>query len=370
MKTCPNVPETSKKGTEAYNASDKNSEKHKNYSWSEIAKELHARCCKTYTDNIKMQSSHCEVCAKLIFQAKRQTCTTNNVTAALDLKKDSILCSKCKNQCDMNKIPMHSKNNELFCGEIPKQLLNLTLVEKRMIALIQVFLTLLVLPGGQLAEKGLSICIPVDINNQLSHLPPIQETTNTIGIAFSSSSDAYKQTPLPVNLPNIYAAIQWLKENNHLYSDVTVDKSYSENDMAENDSRTFDEKSTDLSNIPFYSLISENVYQPNLAVKDMYETNMGIPQNGNRPVNIIDVECGEEKTFPWLFPYGTGGIGTKRNTQLTDLQYYNCRLYHKDNRWRKDIPYLMFSVNHFEQRKLWQQVSICLRSQFLFKKRW
>ena len=68
----------------------------------------------------------------------------------------------------------------------------------------------------------------------------------------------------------------------------------------------------------------------------------------------MEAEGGEEKCFPWLFPFGIGGINAERGTNLSHLQYYIHRLYNKDNRWRKDIPYLMFSTNHFEQRRLMQ----------------
>lgn len=37
------------------------------------------------------------------------------------------------------------------------------------------------------------------------------------------------------------------------------------------------------------------------------------------------------------------------------------RLYNKDNRWRQDIPYLKFSVNHMEQNSLASQIEIQMR---------
>ena len=94
-----------------------------------------------------------------------------------------------------------------------------------MIALIQIFLILLVLPGGQLAQKGLFIYIPVDLNRQLSHLPPQCPEVGIVAISLSSSTGEYKEKPLPVNLKKIYNALAWLKENNHLYKNVTINQS-------------------------------------------------------------------------------------------------------------------------------------------------
>ena len=42
--------------------------------------------------------------------------------------------------------------------------------EKRMIAQIQSFMTILILPGGQYAEKGLAIHFPLDLDTYYDQL--------------------------------------------------------------------------------------------------------------------------------------------------------------------------------------------------------
>lgn len=54
--------------------------------------------------------------------------------------------------------------NNLDPGIIPDCLKGLWVVEKRLISLVQLFLTLVVLPGGQTAQKGLAIHFPVDLH--------------------------------------------------------------------------------------------------------------------------------------------------------------------------------------------------------------
>lgn len=53
--------------------------------------------------------------------------------------------------------PFNSILNALDPGNIPFYLKNLTYMEKRLLCKIRVFMTVVILPGGQLAEKGLAI---------------------------------------------------------------------------------------------------------------------------------------------------------------------------------------------------------------------
>lgn len=46
-----------------------------------------------------------------------------------------------------------TEGNCLKTFEIPSELRTLSLIEKRLIALIQIFMTVIILPGGQMAEK-------------------------------------------------------------------------------------------------------------------------------------------------------------------------------------------------------------------------
>ena len=93
------------------------------------------------------------------------------------MKNTDHLCRKCYSKLKSNFIPntAYSYNN-LDPGPIPPELQILWVIEKRLMAIIQIFLTLLALPGDQLAEKGRAIHIPV----QTQSLPCQPEDNNIV----------------------------------------------------------------------------------------------------------------------------------------------------------------------------------------------
>lgn len=57
------------------------------------------------------------------------------------------------------------EGNALIVYDTPDELIDLSTLEKLLIALVQIFMTLVVLPGGQYAEKGLVLNLPSDVQN-------------------------------------------------------------------------------------------------------------------------------------------------------------------------------------------------------------
>ena len=91
----------------------------------------------------------------------------NDASEALHLDIDSITCASCYAKCKKNSIPPQAYlYNALDPGEIPQELQGLWVIEKRLVSLIQVFLTIVLLPGSQLSQHGLAINLPVDLDTQ------------------------------------------------------------------------------------------------------------------------------------------------------------------------------------------------------------
>lgn len=107
------------------------------------------------------------------------------------------------------------------------------------------------------------------------------------------------------------------------------------------------------------TVLSEN--QANLESANISACTL--PVALGRPVNLKDFPCGEEKAFPWLFPYGRNGISTDRPCALSILKYFQTRLYNVDPRWRTDIPYIMSALNQHEWTVLTSLVSTYMRTQ-------
>lgn len=88
-----------------------------------------------------------------------------------------------------------------------------------------------------------------------------------------------------------------------------------------------------------------------------------IDLNAEKPEELHTLDHSEEKkpTFPRLFPRGINGYNTDRTRRLTLGQYYKFRFCNRDFRWRKDITYLINTVNLYEKQYLSQLISMYTR---------
>ena len=105
-------------------------------------------------------------------------------------------------------------------GQISTALQNLFVVERRLLSLIPAFLTLIVLPGGQFAQHGIAVNIPINMNEQLAMLPTSSVSNSPVLIIFDRPNK--EPVTLPVRLPLLLRAIMWIMENNHLYADLDI----------------------------------------------------------------------------------------------------------------------------------------------------
>ena len=79
------------------------------------------------------------------------------------------------------------------------------------------------------------------------------------------------------------------------------------------------------------------------------------------PISIYTCTNAEQMAFPWLYPDGTNGYKTSRDPPITTLDYFQSRHLSSDARWASHIPYLFWSVNVLEQRRLNENISVAIR---------
>ena len=65
--------------------------------------------------------------------------------------------------------------------------------------------------------------------------------------------------------------------------------------------------------------------------------------------------------FPWLYPDGTNGYKTSRDPSITTLDYFQSCHLSSDTRWASHIPYLFWSCNVLEQRRLNENISVAIQ---------
>ena len=113
-------------------------------------------------------------------------------------------------------------------------------------------------------------------------------------------------------------------------------------------------------------MVNQNYVEPDIPIEQLLAQQNSAPQlrfphMAAQPVNMFQEENLEEKAFPTLFPRGRYGLDYPRTKPLTDLKYFQSRLFNKDARWCNNIVWIFWALNTFEMRKLQNEISIVSR---------
>ena len=115
------------------------------------------------------------------------------------------LCSRCMVYLKKRKIPPFSSVNNMRVCEVPPELACLNSMEQRLICKVQAFMKLLVLPLGQRALAGQTINFPVNVSEICNALPkPVNSDGIILVQAPQSSASVPNNNPPPTRPLNIY----------------------------------------------------------------------------------------------------------------------------------------------------------------------
>jgi hypothetical protein len=158
----------------------------------------------------------------------------------LDKKKRSMvhcdICMECWSSLTKEKIPKFSVANKVWIGDVPPELQGLTIPEQRLIAVYRHNSCIVKLQSSfhsastaQSALKGNCISFPQDIVNITASLPlELDDLCDCLKIIFVGSHTPDKnqlKRILTVRKKKVSVALQWLKTNNSLYRNVTINQS-------------------------------------------------------------------------------------------------------------------------------------------------
>ncbi|XP_065941874.1 uncharacterized protein [Magallana gigas] len=201
----------------------------------------------------------CCCCNRLLFENQVQRCNPNtyekNTEAALaaevciqkkyfhqcsedclsNCTKSSLwICFTCHRKILRGKIPAEATVNNLFLEDIPKELCDLNCLEKHLIALQIPFMKVMGLPhGGQKNVHGPVVCVPSDMKKVASL--PLKEDENLllrVKLKRKLNYKGYFEYQF-VDPKHVFAALDYLKQNNKWYTNVTIDTNWKENDYDE-----------------------------------------------------------------------------------------------------------------------------------------
>ena len=88
-----------------------------------------------------------------------------------DLAGSVCVCSRCMAFIKKGKVPPFSSINNMNVDAVPPELTHLNTMEQRLIARVQAFMKLIVLPLGQRALAGQTFNFPVNVSEVCNSLP-------------------------------------------------------------------------------------------------------------------------------------------------------------------------------------------------------
>jgi len=291
---------------------------------------------------------------------------------SLTAHTDSVeLCSPCYNKLKVSTIPPQSLLNNMYVAPTPDLLAGLNVAEQRLISPIHAFLKLVVLPYGQSAINGQIINFPYDVNEMLNQP---RSADNFIIIKTKPDSQIIPKE-FTINMDKIQQAVSWLNKNNLVYPDINSLPLNPGPIIIHAEQKT--DKSTEVHvvtadahngldthcNIIESSIIRENPSMPKTNLSDIAIGNNSIPvyqikSNNNNPINTFSGVNLEQLAFPVLFPTGQNGLFTPRKYPLSHIKYFQAILLSADCRWSSHLPYLFWSTNLTEKKKLSDNISI------------
>jgi hypothetical protein len=144
-------------------------------------------------------------------------------------------------------------------------------------------------------------------------------------------------------------------------SDVSAitDDNHEEKDDPLNEYRAPTNETCLQSVIPDYPVLVEQENENDAAMgNEIYNI---APGENKHPVSLMTDKHCEELAFPVLFPKGRFGYTVERKTKLTPVKYFNARLLHYSGKFATNPEYLFFAQFIIEQKKVSDSINIALK---------
>ncbi|KAJ7161109.1 hypothetical protein C8R46DRAFT_859534, partial [Mycena filopes] len=284
------------------------------------------------------------------------------------------ICVDCETLLDNGVVPRTALVRHNWIGAVPAQLQDLTYAEGIMIARVRHNRCVVRVNSGRVRMSANAIMFSQPVLSILNSLPPSKSEMNEI-LAFvfmgsaAPTQEDFDRTPMLVRRKKVLAALEWLNLNHEGYQDLEISRenldTYAERDIPV----VVDFRRTGGDEGESVPAATAGVYQ----VPQEYGTKTGrcsfatikavalqhLMQKGRmlgigrseEPVSMYDNVSAYPGMFPWLFPYGKGGIGhPSHSNKQGDLTRKRSLLMYCDKRFQLDTYFPMIAFNH-EQLK-------------------
>ncbi|KAF5332441.1 hypothetical protein D9758_015134 [Tetrapyrgos nigripes] len=286
------------------------------------------------------------------------------------------LCDSCRKTLTKGKVPETALARGLWLGNVPDELSSLRYFEKVLVSRVRHTNCFVRIATGRKKMKAHVMAFETPIPKVYDILPPPREDVEEV-LAIMWSGPArpnkpeYKMTsPFLVRRNVVKRALEWLVLNHPDYADVilseenlsqyqeesppcTVEYKHAESNKTPEGTSVFDRDEEDGLEgdcaFTVHGLTGERLQK--MTTNQLRAEAWKHFDAGGRALSIGHSDNSESiwnnhqlypKMFPWLFPYGAGGIGL---TALSDKRHKSWLLMYHDKRFQKDpnFPFVAFS---------------------------
>ena len=359
----------------------------------------------------KFEEAGCAVCGQLVEMTKLKKMT--DVKCSLDplvrigvtrLPRNSIedpikeiegpiidenckhICHECVSFLEKKVMPPMALANGLWVGNVPKELSDLTFVERLLVSRIRSNRCIVHVLKGGWKMRANAIMFPSPVPKLCNILPPpIEELDEVIAFMFTGvaqpTAEDMKRTPMLARRKYISAALEWLKINHSDYADVQISQENLKHYPEEGPPVVIDYRSSVVNKhkeatsvfdmededgvhegkCPFvvhgitgenYSTLSKDATRA-LALQHLIkDQNILFVGHGTKPESMFNNSQLFPSMMPWLFPYGLGGFGNSNIIgPLSSMAQKKYLLMYHDKRFQTDpgFPLIAFNQEQIQQ---------------------
>ena len=324
--------------------------------------------------------------------------TVRHLSGPVLASNSQAVCNLCWTSVRKGRRPKFALANRMWYGDVPCVLKNLFYIEKLLISHIQHNRCIVkVLSSGSRKMVANAISFRHPSQKIYATLPPSPvDLDDVIAIIFTGpappTDDDFKRMPMLVRRKKVYEALSWLKLNHRDYADLQISldnlMAYPENmppvvidyrkstgerpieSCSLDDSGMDDGTINGICPLTVHGITGQNYTElPMHALKALAIQHL---QQGGR-IMAIDRDMNPETLwnnvqlypmiFPWLFPYGLGGIGLKdHKNKISDIVRKRNMLMYYDKCFQLDENFSLIAFNH-------EQIKDATSGGFLLTKR-
>jgi len=270
------------------------------------------------------------------------------------------VCRHCITRLKRGEVPEFAVANHLDFGDIPLELQNLSLVEQRMISIVLPIVSVYTKNyGGQTASRGNLIHFDNELQSIVKQLPRESNNLHIYEVDVPTGKGGLSTRRKRYRPDKVLEALEWLKKNNPLYNHIVIHEAefrenYQQLELDSTNSNDDESYEDDNQSHPdgqerYISIDYERLESKEQEIVQKTLQSLALPRSKTviRDMRLSEIML---KAFPWLFPYGSGGLEDDRrpedraigNSRLS--AYFKHLLHYHDRRFSKSHQFLFWML--------------------------